>query len=164
MNYSFLKANFKEADEIVNIFENAKKVQWDNNIFQWTKDYPSLKDVLNDISNSNLYVLKKENTILGVVTIILEKDINLNKVLKINRLSANLSLNIKGIGTILMDEVEKKANELNASYMEGTTNSKNIAMIKLFEKKSFKKINEFYLEKYIKYPFYTFNKKLKNEF
>lgn len=164
MNYSFLKANFKEADEIVNIFENAKKVQWDNNIFQWTKDYPSLKDVLNDISNSNLYVLKKENTILGVVTIILEKDINLNKVLKINRLSANLSLNIKRIGTILMDEVEKKANELNASYMEGTTNSKNIAMIKLFEKKSFKKINEFYLEKYTKYPFYTFNKKLKNEF
>ena len=74
-------AQEKDIPTILAIFEVAKiYMSRRGNLNQWTADYPGLASVENDLNQQALYVLEENQEILAVFSLILEPEVNYQRI------------------------------------------------------------------------------------
>lgn len=64
------KATTNDLDSIMPIIAMAKEYFRLNNINQWTSEYPAKEDFLTDINNDELFVIKDEDKVIGVFSLV----------------------------------------------------------------------------------------------
>lgn len=136
-------AEKSEIEEILRVYEEAKCFMRKNgNNLQWINGYPSIDTVLKDLEDNNLYVIKDNNEIVGVFTLIIGIDPNYLKIDgkwlnddaygALHRVASNFK--VKGI---LNEAVLYAFNQINNLRID--THEVNIPMQKAIEKLKFQK-------------------------
>jgi len=114
----FQKAVKADLNSIMNIVRQAQSYFKDHEINQWQDNYPNLETIINDIKINTVYVLLKENIVVGIATVIfgLEKNyeyiyngewVNNAEYVVIHRMA--IDPNYKGIGlsSIIIKNIEQ---------------------------------------------------------
>lgn len=143
-NFIFTKASLIDLDQIMVLIENAKVFQRSMNNYQWDDKYPLESHIREDIENEIAYVLKQEDKVLGYIAMPIIYDEFQSTVrqryingLSLNRLVVDINANIKGLGSIMMQNALDYANSIDVWYVVGGTNRSNEGMKRLFTKFGF---------------------------
>jgi GNAT superfamily N-acetyltransferase len=160
--------DIKDTMQIIN--ETIMEMQSYNN-YQWDANYPEEKDFRDDIQKGDLFVLEREDKLIGFVCINKVEPIEYNGLnwslnhdaMIVHRMAVNPSYRRNGIGTELMKFAEELALENNIKYLKTDTYSLNLKMNNLFEKLGYKFVGEIsFLGK--SEPFYCYEKGLKGQY
>jgi len=145
------KASFNQLQEIFEIFQQCKQALNNENVFQWTDNYPTLDIIFQDIANSHLYGLYQQDECIGAIVLnsiqspqynaILWKDTN-GKVLTIHRLAIKPIYQNRGYAKKLMSFAEKYALRNQFTSIRLDTYSANKASVKLYEQRGYEKRGE----------------------
>ncbi len=149
----FRLATINDLNEIKLMYSKLIDEMNKNGIEIWDEIYPN-DYFINDIENKSLYVLLKDNKIVGAFALSEEhkgeKEVeweNTNvKCLYIDRLGVNVECTKKGIGTELLSNALRFAKEKTVDYLRLFVIDYNIPAIKLYEKFGFKKVSGIYNE------------------
>lgn len=107
-----------QLQTVVQLLEACKMALDEIGIQQWVKDYPNERIVMQDIKNQDLFCIKKEDQILGVITLNEYQDIEYQaldwlhkktKVMVVHRLAVHPAFQGNGLASLLMDFAEDKA-------------------------------------------------------
>ena len=100
------KANIKDLDNIMLMYQSCINGMIKNGIDQWDSSYPNVQVILNDIKDETYYIIEKEN-IIGGLTIDRNQDPTYlaikwkdqeNKFLSVHRLAVKENYWGQGIG------------------------------------------------------------------
>ncbi|MHC6178549.1 GNAT family N-acetyltransferase [Clostridium sp. JNZ X4-2] len=159
------KASMSDIENVMKIIKKTIEEMSTYNNTQWDEKYPRKEDFINDIQKENLFVLKREENLVGFVCINkiepteysgLNWTLNENTMI-IHRMAVDLNCRRMGIGTELLKFAEKLALKSNIRYLKTDTYSVNIKMNSLFKKCGYKFIGEInFLGK--EKPFYCYEK------
>lgn len=70
------KSNLEDLDDILNIYKYARKMMRKNgNPNQWRNTNPPKEVIVKDIEDGNHYIIENDNTICGVFSFIIGKDL-----------------------------------------------------------------------------------------
>ena len=149
------QANSNDIERIWEILAQAIQKRKDEGSNQWQDGYPNRDGVKNDINNGYGYVIvNKEQTIIGYVAIIDEiepayteiegKWLNDDQYIVIHRLASAQDVQIKGLGTWTMQEIEKIVLSKAIYSIKVDTNFDNIGMLRVFEKLGYQYCGEVY--------------------
>lgn len=136
----------EELEAIFQIYLNARRALAQENIHQWTDNYPSMATVERDLKQNNLYVLKNANEIIGAINInehqaseyqSVDWQFDASKVLVIHRLVVNPKYQGKGYARVLMDFTESFALTNNYSTIRLDTYSQNDRAIQFYIKQGY---------------------------
>lgn len=140
MEIEIKRANFNDLQDILKIQKNA--FQYEAQIYQ-RNDLPALKQNLESIQTDfqkyDYYKATCKNELAGAV-----RSKTLNSSCVIERLMVSPKFQKKGVGRKLMDFVE--SNQQNIEKFELITGRKSLNNIQFYEKRGYKKIEEFYTE------------------
>ena len=144
-------SNINSAEQIFKIFENCKSAMELEKIFQWTDSYPNLDIIINDIKNSDLYELRIDGELLGVICFNIKQDpqyeiidwVDKNgKVLIIHRLAINPLFQNQGLAKALMTFAEDFALINNFTSIRLDAFSGNKKGLKIYEGRRYLKRGE----------------------
>ncbi|MDM1296889.1 GNAT family N-acetyltransferase [Empedobacter falsenii] len=149
------QATIDDKNRIWEILEQAIQKRKEEGSDQWQDGYPNIDVVSNDIANGYGYVITDEkNNVIGYVAIINEiepayieiegKWLNDDPYIVIHRLASAQDVQIKGLGTWAMQEIEKVAKEKGVYSIKVDTNFDNIGMLRVFEKLGYQYCGEVY--------------------
>ena len=139
-----LRLGKKEDIEI--ILEILREVVKNNNKYtNWSDEYPSREIVNNDINSKELYVIVKDNNIIGAVTLNEVEDSNYSKIkwsnsgkaVVVHRLFISSKENGKGYGKEVVKEIMELSKKLNYCHIRLDTHENNIIAQGLYEKSGF---------------------------
>ena len=159
------KAEFKDLQEIKLLTEACARAMIQKGIYQWNEHYPSLQKLERDIQLQELYVLAKEDKILGIIVITPTKDEEyipidwLSKTennLYIHRLATHPDYWGKGYAQKLMDFAEEVARENNYESVRLDTFSQNSRNQQFYEKRGYRRLGDIYFPKQSEHPFYCY--------
>ncbi len=143
------KATKKDVDSIMDIIADAKDTLKSHNIPQWNKSYPSKEDILKDIKNKVLYVIKISNEIVGVFAIYQENNdiykLDDFKPIVIHKTAVKKEYYGLGIMDLAFEFILKKYK--NEKYILIDTHRKNHHMQNVILRNGFKEEKIIYLEK-----------------
>ena len=74
MEYRFRKAEMQDLEEVVSLYHAAIADMEDRRIYQWDEIYPNEEIIKEDINNSEMQLLTKEERIIACVVINEEQD------------------------------------------------------------------------------------------
>lgn len=163
------KAQLDEVDVLKKITEACAEDMKLNGIFQWNKDYPSLKVIKQDVAENNVYVYLKENSIVGCVMLSHVMDSFYNDIswltpdknqLYVHRLAVHPQHQKKGIARALMDFGENMALERGCLSIRLDTFSKNTRNNRFYKARNYQQVGILYFKQKSPYPFYCFEKLL----
>ena len=118
------KALLEEIPILLQITRECAKKMIDNGIYQWNEHYPNAEAFKKDVQRGELYVLVKQEEIIGCIAISSLKDEEYNIIkwltsdknnIYIHRLAIHPKYQHQGLAKQLMDFAEQKAGEMNAS-------------------------------------------------
>jgi len=164
------KAKITELITIKKITEACTQDLMDQNIFQWNKEYPSLKAIKKDIKEEALYVYLKKEKIVGCVMFSEEKDpiyntVNWltqdNKNLYIHRLAVHPKSQKRGIASQLMDFAEEFGEKKRMESIRLDTFSQNPRNIRFYEARGYVNLGKVYFKNQSNDPFHCFEKLIK---
>lgn len=145
------RASGEDLDSIMDLVRDAKRQMIQNNVYQWTKDYPNEQIVRSDIENGLVWFYGPG--LKACVTIIEHADKCL-----LNRLMVRSSISGEGLARYMIDDVITRT---RASVVEVTTNHTNRPMIHLLTREHFNPVNELIMKERSKFgKFITFQKYL----
>jgi len=159
------KAKEKDIEPILTITKACAKAMITNGIYQWNAQYPNSKAFEKDIERDELYVLEKNNNIIGcvVVSTIMDKEYipvkwltKNNNNLYIHRLAVHPAYQGQGYAQHLMDFAEKLAIENSYTSIRLDTFSQNKRNQKFYELRDYKRLGEIYFPMQSEYPFYCY--------
>lgn len=111
---------------------------------QWQDGYPNEAVIENDINSSNGYVLKHDDKILSYAAVMFEDDpaynhidgkwLNNEPYVVIHRLAVSQNQGSKGIGTYMLQQIEKMVKKSAFTSIKVDTNYDNLAMLSIFNK------------------------------
>ena len=158
--------HINHLEEVFNIFQNCKKTMENEDIFQWTENYPRVEHLSEDISQRHLYGLYKQKQCLGVISLntiqdpqyklISWEDINGNPLI-IHRFAVEPSFQHLGLGRKLMDFAEEYAVKGIYTSIRFDAYSGNQRTLNFYEKRGYLKKGEVYFPGR-NLPFYCFEK------
>ena len=139
--FSMRKSSYEDLDEMMKIFEIARKYMEDNgNPSQWSNNRPGKDLVINDIENGESYVVLNDDEIVGTFACIdgieptyLQIDgkwLNDDPYLTIHRIASNGK--IKGIFDYVIGELSKLNKDIRID-----THKDNKTMLHLIRKNGF---------------------------
>ncbi|WP_313376980.1 GNAT family N-acetyltransferase [Chishuiella sp.] len=141
------KATKNDASRIWQILQQAILKRKEEGSTQWQEGYPNLDVVNDDIYKEIGYVVldSENNSIIGYVVIMDEVEPAYNELsggewltdgeyVVVHRLAIAQDVKIKGLGTWVMQEVEKIALSKNIVSIKVDTNFDNDGMLRVFEK------------------------------
>ncbi len=144
------KSKYEDIPKIMHIINEAKNYFFNEQIFQWDKNYPNNETIENDINNHNSFIILDDNNIiLGTFTLIIGRDetydniydgswLTNNLYATIHRLAIDTKYKRKGIANQIIKYCENFCIENNIKSLRIDTHKLNIPMIKLIEKNNFK--------------------------
>lgn len=159
------KATYSDIDDILKLTKDCAKYLISNEIYQWNENYPNKKAFLKDVDRSEIFVLSKENQIIGSITIsdLMDDEYlpikwltpNENN-LYIHRLSVHPEYQKRGYAQQLMTFAEQFA--INNAYtsIRLDTFSKNISNQKFYELRQYKRLGNVYFPEQSEHPFYCY--------
>jgi ribosomal protein S18 acetylase RimI-like enzyme len=159
------KATHQDIDSILEITKACASHMKSQNIFQWNEYYPNKKAFTNDVEKNELYVLERNNQIIGNITISIYMDEeyipvtwqtpNKNNIY-IHRLAVHPNHQGKGYAQQLMQFAENYSKENNYTSVRLDTFSQNERNQKFYELRGYKKLEAIYFPKQSEYPFYCY--------
>jgi ribosomal protein S18 acetylase RimI-like enzyme len=158
-------AKISEIPEILSLTKACAQFMISKGIFQWNEHYPSQTAFERDIDRNELYLLKVENRIIGIVvisTFMDEEYISVNWLspnsnnLYIHRLAVHPDFQRQGYAIQLMDYVEAFAKAQKAISIRLDTFSQNPRNQKFYTSRGYQKVGDIAYPKQSKYPFYCY--------
>ena len=159
------KAVLTDIDTILSITKACAKAMILNGIFQWNAFYPNKLAFINDLERNELYVLEKENTIIGCIVISTLMDEEYKPInwltenetnVYIHRLAIDPKFQGQGYAQQLMDYGEQYAREHHFRSVRLDTFSQNPRNQRLYETRGYKRLESIYFPKQSEYPFYCY--------
>ena len=161
------KAKPNDLKRIIEITKACAAFMISNNIFQWNEHYPNIATFKNDLKEESLYVIEKNEKVIGCIVMSQIMDefyqnvdwITSNKKnLYLHRLAIHPKFQKRGFAKQLMNfsfdfAKKNKFTSIRLDTFSGNP-SNNIFYIKL----GFKKLGEIYFRKQSDKPFYCFEK------
>jgi ribosomal protein S18 acetylase RimI-like enzyme len=159
------KAKTSELKEIKSLTEACAKAMIEKGIFQWNEHYPSIEKLEADIEKEELYVIKQDEKILGIIVITESIDDEyfpvewLSKTdnnIYIHRLATHPRVWGKGYAQELMDFAEAFARLNKYESVRLDTFSQNQRNQKFYETRGYKRLGNIYFPKQSEHPFYCY--------
>ena len=134
-------------------------------IYQWNAEYPSKEAFLEDVKRKELYVLYKDDLLVGCITISTLKDEVYQPVkwltkdtdhYYIHRLAVHPQFQGQGLARSLMDFAEGLAKVNNISSIRLDTFSQNPRNQKFYEARGYVRLGNVYFPKQSDHPFYCY--------
>ncbi len=158
-------AKISEIADIISLTKACTKMMEQNGIYQWNEHYPSPFVFEHDISRNELYVLEKQNTIIGIIVISTKKDLEYETVkwltpnggsYYIHRLAIDPKFQRQGYAHLLMDFAEDLARTNGIISIRLDTFSQNSGNQKFYESRGYQKLESIYFPKQSEDPFYCY--------
>lgn len=159
------KATYKDIDSILNITKQCAKHLIDLGILQWNEHYPNKIAFENDIKRNELYVLEKENSIIGcmvISTLIDEEYISIKWLtsntnnIYIHRLAIHPKFQRLGHAQQLMDFAEAWSRDHNFKSIRLDTFSQNKRNQKFYEIRGYQQLGSVFFPNQSAHPFYCY--------
>ncbi len=145
-NISFEKARNSDLDEICHVCHKiVNYMKNDFKIDQWDENYPNKDVFLKDIKKDELFILKKENNIVGFICINYQVYEQYDQVTweeqkqfkTFHRIGIDPDYHHKGYGKKIFKYAEEEVLKQNINYIRVDTYSLNIPMNNLIKKMNF---------------------------
>lgn len=152
-------ASIKELTEFC-----AIKMQ-ENGIFQWNENYPSLERLQKDIELEELFLLKENDRLQGIIVLTSHMDEEYIPIewltsngnnLYIHRLATNPESWGSGHGRLLMDFAEDFARNNGYVSVRLDTFSQNVRNQRFYESRGYQRLGNIYFPKQSEHPFYCY--------
>lgn len=154
--YEIVIATRDKLSEMMSLVEKAKIAMKNDGIYQWTSRYPNKEVILEDIMNRDMFLLIDNKKIMSMASF--HYDLEKNSYL-LKRLVSNADEVNQGQASILYNNLEKKARELEVSSIYSSTNHTNYKMINFFNKNNFILVNQYFEKNREEYgKFYLYRK------
>ena len=162
-------AKHSEIPEILTLTKACARHMCDQGIYQWNEHYPSRQAFKKDIDRGELYVLKKNNKVIGTIVISTEMDAEYQEIewgtpsernLYIHRLAIHPDNQAQGNARKLMDYAYAFAKKAKAPSIRLDTFSINQRNQKFYEARGYQKLGNIYFPKQSKHPFYCYERVL----
>ncbi|MEO6346794.1 MAG: GNAT family N-acetyltransferase [Aquaticitalea sp.] len=159
------KATNSDIDKVIEVTKQCAQYLIDKSIFQWNEHYPNRRTFETDVLRDELYVLVKNNSILGCVVIstfmdeiyIPVKWLTPNKNnYYIHRLAVHPNYQRKGFARQIMDYAEILSKEKNQTSIRLDTFSQNKRNQMFYEQRGYKRLDSIYFPKQSEFPFYCY--------
>ena len=148
-NMNIRKTDIKDLDIVLSIYSHARiEMKKNNNPNQWKDDHPLVNDIINDINNGIHYSIFDSDEIVGVFTLLEERDptysyiegkwLNDDQYVTIHKIASNNK--VKGILKAAIDFGFNKVNNVRID-----THSDNMIMQHLLDKYGFSRCGIIYL-------------------
>jgi len=161
------KAKSNDLKRIIEITKACAAFMISNNIFQWNEHYPNIETFKNDLIEKSLYVIEKNDDIIGCIVMSQNMDefysnvkwITTNdKNLYLHRLAIHPKFQKMGYAKQLMNFSFDFAKKNKFISIRLDTFSENSINNIFYTKLGFKKLGEIYFRKQSNKPFYCFEK------
>ena len=159
------KALLEEIPILLQITKACAKKMIDNGIYQWNEHYPNTETFKKDVERGELYVLTKQEKIIGCITISSLKDEEYNVIkwltpddnnVYIHRLAIHPKYQHQGLAKQLMDFAEQKAREMSATSVRLDTFSQNKRNQQFYKARGYTQLGTIFFPKQSEHPFYCF--------
>lgn len=163
-------AKISEIPEILSLTKACAQFMIAKGIYQWNEHYPSPQAFERDIDRSELYLLKKEDRIIGTVVISTYMDEEYipvdwlspnNNNLYIHRLAVHPDFQKQGYAIQLMEFAEAFAKAKKATSIRLDTFSQNPRNQKFYTTRGYQKVGDISYPKQSEFPFYCYELLLK---
>ncbi len=160
-----LKAQLSNLDTIHDLTRACAKAMINNGIYQWNEHYPTRERFEKDIELQELYVLKKDNLIIGIVVLTEHMDdeyipvdwlTQSNRNLYIHRLAIHPKYWSKGYAQQLMDFAEDYASKEKYASIRLDTFSQNTRNQKFYSARGYRQLGDIYFPKQSTHPFHCY--------
>jgi len=165
---TIVKGKPSDLEELFNIYLAAKDKLEQQGLNQWTSNYPTPAIIESDLKKGIMYLLKKDNAIIGAVNISEEQEkeyqtinwkCNDTKVLVIHRLVVAPQFQGQGYAISLMDFAEDFALKHNYTSIRLDAYSANKRVIKFYQQRNYViRGNVYFPER--EHPFYCMEKEM----
>lgn len=154
-----------DITDILCITKACAKKMIHNGIYQWNDHYPNKSAFKKDVERDELYVLERNQTIVGCIAIstLMDKEYipvkwltSSENNLYVHRLAIHPDYQGKGYAQQLMDFAEQIAKENNYASIRLDTFSQNRKNQIFYEIRGYKKLEDVYFPKQSEYPFHCF--------
>jgi len=159
------KGNLKDIDAIMVMIKACAKAMITNDIYQWNEHYPNPKAFVNDVKRAELYVLIKDETLIGTIVISTYMDKEYIPVkwltqndnnIYIHRLAVHPKFQGSGHAQQLMSFAENYAIENYYNSIRLDTFSQNKRNQKFYELRGYKRLGDIYFPKQSEFPFHCY--------
>lgn len=159
------KASGSDIDPIITITKACAQAMISKNIYQWNEHYPNATAFEKDIERDELYVLIKNDRLIGTIVISTYMDDEYqdikwltphNKNLYIHRLAVHPEYQGSGCAQELMDFAENFGRANNYDSIRLDTFSQNLRNQKFYEIRGYKRLGDIYFPKQSEHPFYCY--------
>lgn len=142
------QSKYEDIEKIMLIINQAKKYFIDEEIFQWSTEYPNNNTIKNDIDKNASFVVIDEGNIVATFAFIVGEDECYKNIYEgqwltndiyatIHRLAIDNSYKRKGIGDKIIQYSQECCINNNIKSLRIDTHRLNIPMTKLIEKNKF---------------------------
>ena len=161
------KAVISDLNELYAITKSCAQVLIENQIFQWSENYPSKEILQKDIELQQIWKLTIATQIIGIIVLTEIEDAeyknvqwitNNNRNLYIHRLAVHPNFQGKGYAQQLMDFAEHYAKEKQYKSIRLDTFSQNKRNQQFYEKRNYIKLEAIYIPTQSEFPFYCYEK------
>ncbi len=158
-------AKISEIRHILSVTRDCAEFMIKNGIYQWNQFYPSRTIFEKDIARSELFVLEKDNRIIGtlVISSLMDKEylpvqwLTPNtKNIYVHRLSVLPKHQGQGYARKLMDFAENFAKEHGYISIRLDTFGQNKRNQKFYESRGYQKLGDIYFPKQSEHPFHCY--------
>lgn len=154
-----------DLKEIKALTESCAIAMQQKGIFQWNEHYPSLEKLEADVQKQELYVLKKDEEVRGIVVLTSFMDEEYIPIewltksgnnLYIHRLATHPDVWGRGYGQALMDFAEDFAREKGFISVRLDTFSQNKRNQRFYENRGYKRLGDIFFPKQSEHPFHCY--------
>ena len=159
------KAKIKDIVPVMRITDACGQHLIRQEIYQWNDQYPRQDIFEKDIERGELYVIEKDDEIIGCMVMTQIKDVEYNPVewlsedgnnIYIHRLAVHPDHQGKGYARELMDFAEDLAKTEIRHSIRLDTFSKNIRNQRFYEKRGYKRLGNVYFHDQSTEPFFCY--------
>lgn len=159
------KAKPTDLKKIKSLTEACALAMQEKGIYQWNEHYPSLEKLEKDIQKEELFILREEEEILGIIVLSSEMDEEyipiewLSKTdnnLYVHRLATHPEVWGKGFGQKLMDFAEEYARKNNFESVRLDTFSQNKRNQRFYEARGYQRLGDIYFPMQSEHPFHCY--------
>ncbi|MEN8139125.1 MAG: GNAT family N-acetyltransferase [Bacteroidota bacterium] len=158
-------AEKNDIEEIHSLTKACASNMISNGIYQWNEKYPPKNKLSEDISRGELFCIKDESKIYGIIVITEIEDEEYENIkwlspqgtsIYIHRLAVHPDYQRKGYAKELMDFAEGFAHSMGYTSVRLDTFSKNPRNNKFYQNRGYKKLDDIYFPKQSEHPFHCY--------
>lgn len=158
-------AKISQLNEILCLTNACRVAMEQIGIYQWTTAYPSRKAFKNDIERKELYVLKKNNLLIGCIVFSSLMDEEYKSITWLtestanyyfHRLAVHPDYQSNGFAQSLMDFGENFARKNKALSVRLDTFSQNKRNQKFYEQRGYVKLGDIFFPNQSEHPFHCY--------